>query len=142
MQAASDMALAMVNGTSSGLGLVLAVVFGADGCELAAGVRLLCTGADNGQTWTMGNVVITSKSSGKFYGRAGLADHEFGHSGQWAAAGGTIPFLLSWGAMAGISWLGSTPAQQGGGGCWNLWELWAGPGGTYETKCAGVGLWP
>jgi RHS repeat-associated protein len=118
------------NGTTL-IGFGMAAATGAQGCNNDGKGHWVCYGARPGTGITVGSVVSTERSYGEFIGTQ-LAAHEFAHSGQ-AAIGG-LGFVESWLIMTGASYAFGQ-AGPGGGGCWNVWEYLAGPGGGYERSC-------
>ena len=94
---------------------------------------LLCSKPGFGGTMTLGNVVVTELSKDEFIDQPGLVTHEVSHTVQSAILGNDL-YSITW----GLGWLASNidgydPA--GGGGCENIIERLAAPGGGYEEKC-------
>jgi len=117
------------------VGLIVAGFVAPGGCNLNSRGYIVCTNmkVSNG-TFTIGNVVTTGKSLDTFY-EGNLSNHEFSHSSQWAALG-LVGFWGAWSNMAVLSWATGNGGGPGGvldgGGCWNIIESTAAPGGNYD----------
>ena len=112
--------------------------------EITATKLIVCSGASGGY-WpgsggtTYGNVFITPFVRSDFTAAewAGLLQHEYGHSAQWARHGdGFLPLYISAQGWAEFDWaLASRTGTQGAcnyAGCYNIFEQGAGlKGGFY-----------
>jgi len=117
---------AIANIPLSTLGMIVA-----DGavCRWQPGGTRICF-KDIGGTMTLGNTIITSKSSLP----GDVLRHEESHSSQ-AAILGNYAFSMIWLGGLGVSTLDPRYARVGGGGCFNIIEFTAAPGGGYESLC-------
>ena len=119
-----------LNGTTL-LGWGMAAATGATDCKNDGAGHWVCYGARPGTGITVGSVVSTELSYENFIGTP-LAEHEFAHSAQASLAG--LAFVEMWLVQTGLGYA-SGNAGPGGGGCWNVFEWMAGPGGGYEKGC-------
>jgi len=112
------------------LGGIAAMTLGTTCHDRAAGGQVICTGGGFSGAITVGDYIITGYSSAEKFRRSGIADHEYGHSDQWATLG-VGGFLSIWLPSAALSYAtGNAPVQ--GGGCWNPLERLAPAGAAYD----------
>lgn len=94
---------------------------------------LLCSSSPWKGTITLGNVVITSHTSKKFFGTPGLVEHESSHTVQSAVLGNDLYAVLWLGGLGASILSGKYGDPVWGGGCLSPIELTAAPGGGYEA---------
>src|SRR5690606_3374761 len=90
---------------------------------------ILCSEARTGGTITLGNVIVTDWARDDFVSDP-ISDHEKSHTVQSAVLGNDS-YALLWLSGLGTSLLWGQ--YHGGGGCLNVLETGAAPGGGYET---------
>lgn len=127
---------------NSGLSIAggaLAWASGAKSCRVTSTLITTCHEASITSTITLGNVIVTKIPETQYYepGNAGLHLHEVSHANQSAALG-TEAYVFTWvtGRIFSTFMANFDPKDAGGGGCYNLIEMFAAKGGGYEKLCS------